>query len=309
MTNNELKAFLAYLSIPVIILLIIVGYSLYNSVCGHIADHMAEHRTVVRGESGQKFKTYQECCYAYDFNAAHVYLAKVQQVSENGFIKKYSNTNYRKIYTEGKAFVLRQEFAYLLSSGENGAKQRLLYLIKEEEADDEMIGDLVEIAIDCDDVPFAMTLLGKQSKYDYSLVLKATEHLAKGNNDSDLLYFIKTIPLSGNPPTVGHRNSISSDEYDYMASTDCINKSCDIALDYAINRGNRNLADSVLELYKSDVHWLKGGYDIKVKDQYYSKTPTGVMVKLGQYYIWSDNKSKKDAQTKYNQSVKKHMFY
>ena len=286
-----------------------IGIPLILDNEAEFAEFLAEKRVAVRGEGGQKFKTYQECCYANDFNAAHLYLAKVKQVSESGYYKKHGNTDYSKVYTEGKAFVLRQESAYLLSSGENGAKQRVLYLIKEEEASDEMIGELVEIAIDCDDVPFAMTLLDKQSKCDYSLIVKATEHLAKGNNDSDLLYFIKTIPLAGNPPTLGHKDSISSDEYDYMASTDCINKSCDIALDYAINRGKQSLANSVLDLYKSDVRWLRGKNDIKVKDQYYSKTPTGIMVKSGKYYIWSDSKSKNEAKAKCNRAVKNHMFY
>ena len=309
MNDNELKklklGLLAAFSIP----LLVLGYFLYSSVCSHIADYMAENRTVVRGESGQKFKTYQECCYANDFNAAHVYLARVKQVSENGFIHDHGNTNYRIIYEEGKSFVFRQESAYLLSTGEQSAKQRVLYLIMEEEASDEMIGELVEIAIDCDDVPFAMTLFDKQSKHDFSLIQKATEHLAKGNDEKQLLDFVKSIPIIGSKPALGHKPHISDDEYNYMKSISAINNACDVALEYAINQGNKEMSQSVLKLYKTGIDWFWGGDDIKKNNKYYSKSPTGVLVEEHKAYIWSDNNSKNAAQARFNQAVKNRMFH
>lgn len=262
----------------------------------------------VKGDNGNKYTTYQECCYANDYEAAHIYLARMKKHADNSFFNSVSDGEFRRKYAEAKKFVLRQEAAYLISTGDQTAKQRVLYLIKEEEARDEMIGELAEIAIDCDDVSFAMTLFDKQKKRDYSLIQKATEHLAKTNDEEQLLDFVRFIPIIGTKPTMGHNTDISTDETNYMKSVRAINNACDVALEYAISHGNKEMAQSVLKLYKSGIDWFWGGDDIKKNNKYYSKSPTGVLVEENKAYIWSDNKSKNEAQTKYSQAIKNHMF-
>lgn len=262
----------------------------------------------VKGDNGNKYTTYQECCYANDYEAAHIYLARMKKNADNGFFNNVYDGEFRRKYEDAKKYVFRQEAAYLIGTGEQAAKQRVLYLIKEEEATDKMIGELAEIAIDCDDVPFAMTLFGKQSNHFFSIIQKAIDHLAKKNDEEQLLDFVKSIPILGSKPDLGHRTGISNVEYDYMESVKAINNSCDVALEYAINHGNKEMAQSVLKIYKTGIDWFWGGDDIKKNNKYYSKSPTGVLVEEHKAYIWTDNKSKNEAQAKYNQALKNHMF-
>ncbi len=135
----------------------IIGISITTlcllSACGNIS---------VKGADGTEYETYQECCAAQDFEAAHLYLAKM----ENAMGDDYDKQNE---YKAAREYVFKQEALYLMSIGDETAKKRILYLLKEEGNNNERVNMLIDLAIDNDDVDFAKTLVNQLNgsvKYD-----------------------------------------------------------------------------------------------------------------------------------------------
>jgi len=106
-----------------------------------------EKKITVKGADGTEYESYQECCTAQDFQAAHQYLAKMQ-----------NDKDFKDDYDSAKDFVFKQEALYLMSLGDEAAKKRIIYLLKEEGANDSRIDMLMDLAIDADDEDFVKTL-------------------------------------------------------------------------------------------------------------------------------------------------------
>ena len=108
------------------------------------------NKITVKGEDGTEYESYQECCAAQDFQAAHQYLAKLENSETGG-------------YYDAKEYVFKQEALYLMSIGDETAKKRLLYLLKEEGNNNKRVDMLIDLAIDNDDVDFVKTLVNQLS--------------------------------------------------------------------------------------------------------------------------------------------------
>ena len=141
----------------------------------------------VKGENGQKYDSYQECCAANDFEAAHQYLAKMHNAAD-----KYEEWNE---YRTAKEYVFRQEALFLMSQNDEAAKKRIIYLLKEEDegnndsyredVTNKHISMLIDLAIENDDEEYVKTLANHYKKevnnqelrklYDY-LVTKNEEN-------------------------------------------------------------------------------------------------------------------------------------
>ena len=136
----------------------------------------------VKGADGTEYESYQECCAAQDFQAAHLYLSKMQ-----------NDEDFESDYYSAKEYVFKQEALYLMSQGDEAAKKRIIYLLKEEGGNDNHADMLIDLAIDNDDEDFVKALT-KQYKGSISsdILRKIVEflYIEKGDRNLD---FVQTM--------------------------------------------------------------------------------------------------------------------
>ena len=144
-----------------------VASCLILSACGKIT---------VKGADGTVYESYQECCAANDFEAAHLYLSKIQN-SQNS---KYN-------YSEAKDYVFQKEALFLMSQRDETAQKRIIYLLKEEGGNDEHVNMLIDLAIDDDDVDFIKTLTNQYKRsIDTDVLRKIVECLYVKKEDENI---------------------------------------------------------------------------------------------------------------------------
>ena len=110
-------------------------------------------KITVTGSDGKVYESYQECCAANDYEAAHLFLAKIQ----NSESEAYS-------YSEAKEYIFKNEALFLMSHGDETAKNRIIYLLKEEGNDDDHTSMLIDLAIENDDDAFVKKLANQYSE-------------------------------------------------------------------------------------------------------------------------------------------------
>jgi hypothetical protein len=108
----------------------------------------------VKGADGTEYESYQECCAANDYEAAHKYLAKMQDDAWYGVGERKS----------AKEYVFKHEALFLMSIGDEDAKKRIVYLLKEEGNNNNHVSMLIDLAIENDDEAFVKTLANQYSK-------------------------------------------------------------------------------------------------------------------------------------------------
>ena len=141
------------------------------------------NKITVKGEDGTEYESYQECCAAQDFQAAHQFLAKMQN-TEKG----------REELPEAKEFVFKQEALYLMSIGDEDAKKRIIYLLKEEGGNDEHINLLMDIALDNKDEEFIKSLSNQyKSNISSSVLRKIVECLYIKKEDNSNFDYLSTL--------------------------------------------------------------------------------------------------------------------
>ena len=106
----------------------------------------------VKGADGTEYDSYQECCAANDYEAAHKFLSKLQ------------NNRSRREYNEAKEYVFKNEALFLMSLDDETAQKRIIYLLKEEGGNNDHVSMLIDLAIENDDDLFVKTLANQYSK-------------------------------------------------------------------------------------------------------------------------------------------------
>ncbi len=101
--------------------------------------------TIVVGSNGTEYGSYQECCAANDYEAAHLFLAKMENNGADEFLT-------------AKDYVFKNEALYLMSMDDEKAKRRIVYLLKEEGNNNDHVAMLIDLAIENDDEAFVKTL-------------------------------------------------------------------------------------------------------------------------------------------------------
>lgn len=145
------------------------------SACG-------EKKITVKGADGTEYESYQECCAAQDFQAAHQYLAKMQ-----------NDEDFKGDYYSAKEFVFKQEALYLMSLGDETSKKRIVYLLKEEGGNDNHVDMLVDLAIDADDEEFVKVLTKQyEGSISSDMLRKIVEFLYIEKGDGNL-EFVQTL--------------------------------------------------------------------------------------------------------------------
>ena len=107
----------------------------------------------VKGADGTEYESYQECCAANDYDAAHLFLARIQNDDSGEY-------NYR----DAKEYVFKKEALFLMSQGDDAAKKRIIYLLKEEGGNDDHVSMLIDLAIENGDAEFVKTLMRQYAK-------------------------------------------------------------------------------------------------------------------------------------------------
>lgn len=139
----------------------------------------SEKKITVKGADGTEYESYQECCAAQDFQAAHQFLAKIENTEDSGF----------DLY-DAKEYVFKQEALFLMSQDNDAAKKRILYLLKEEGGNDEHVEMLIDLAIDNDDEDFVKVLAKQHKKLTSEEILRKIVqflYLEKGDNNLDFV--------------------------------------------------------------------------------------------------------------------------
>lgn len=187
------------------------------------------NKITVKGENGTEYESYQECCAAQDFQAAHQFLAKMQNSDSE---------EQQEQWNEAKEFVFKQEALYLMSIGDEAAKKRIIYLLKEEGGDDYYnkringhVAMLIDLAIDNDDEAFVKTLANQyNSDAEKDDLKKVVDYLYSKDMTRNCEYLTSLL------------NNL---------------KATKILLDYAINSGNLELVKKVasqgLEIQDSEL--------------------------------------------------------
>lgn len=155
-------------------------------------------KIVIKNSEGLKFETYQEACIAGDFESAHRYIAKME---EAGYY-------FEDIY-QAKKHVFGEEALYLLSIGDDNAKRRILFLLKQDpENSDSYCDMLVDLIITDDDEAFLKTIIQQYNDninetvlrkvVDYLYITKGDENVnfvtsLVGRNDKMDLLFLAAV--------------------------------------------------------------------------------------------------------------------
>ena len=143
------------------------------SACG-------EKKITVKGADGTEYESYQECCAAQDFQAAHQYLAKLKNSEIGG-------------YYDAKEYVFKQEALYLMSIGDETAKKRVIYLLKEEGRNNNYVEMLIDLAIENDDEAFVKTLTNQFVEgASTESIKKVTTYLFEKSQEENIT-FVKNL--------------------------------------------------------------------------------------------------------------------
>lgn len=141
----------------------------------------------VKGADGTEYESYQECCAANDYEAAHKYLAKMQDDAWYGVGERKS----------AKEYVFKNEALYLMSVGDENAKKRIVYLLKEEGNNNNHVSMLIDLAIENDDELFVKTLANQYSKGVSQEDLKKLEDYLLQKADSNYEYILSLFKKMG----------------------------------------------------------------------------------------------------------------
>lgn len=142
----------------------------------------------VKGADGTEYESYQECCAANDYEAAHKYLAKMQDDAWYGAGERKS----------AKEYVFKHEALFLMSIGDENAKKRIVYLLKEEGNNNNNVSMLIDLAIENDDEVFVKTLGNQYTKEAKSDDLKKLmEYLYSKQNEGNKEYLIGLLGKIG----------------------------------------------------------------------------------------------------------------
>ena len=146
-----------------------------------------KEKITVKGADGVEYESYQEACMAADFQAAHQYLSKMQ-----------SNDLAERLYAAD--YVFKQEALFLMSQGNETAKKRLLYLLKEEGYLLEEVGSynkhvamLIDLAIEEDDTTFIKQLANQYTASAASEDLRTVTNYMLSSSNSDCQKFVKNL--------------------------------------------------------------------------------------------------------------------
>ncbi len=110
----------------------------------------------IKGENGTEYENYREACRDGDFIVAHKFLDRLKEESKDGESKQKA--------MDAEAYIYRQEALFLMSQNDDVAKNRLIYLIKEEERGNELVEMIIDLAVEENDSSFVKILANQLTR-------------------------------------------------------------------------------------------------------------------------------------------------
>ena len=164
----------------------IIGISITTlcllSACGKIT---------VKGANGTEYESYQECCAAQDFQAAHQFLAKMK----NAIPEKDDESKYdaESEFESAREEVFKQEALYLMSQGDEASKQRIIYLLKEEGENSGHIDMLIDLAINNNDDEFVKILANQYQYASEDILNKIVNYLSSEKTEENKVFLLSLL--------------------------------------------------------------------------------------------------------------------
>ena len=231
-----------------LVLVAIIGFSVATLCsCGGKFGGSGEKGITVKGADGTVYESYQECCAANDYEAAHLFLAKM-----------YDKESYTEDDAVAKEYVFKKEALFLMSQGDDAAKKRIIYLLKEEGGNDDHVSMLIDLAIENGDAEFVKTLMGQYAK---DIKDKEFEKLIKffiEKQDDEYIFKLLTDVENKIParPALGlvksnHYGELDYTYVDFNKQVKKYNNACRVILNGAIAEKNQSLAQKAITKLKS----------------------------------------------------------
>lgn len=280
-----------------LVLVAIIGLVI-STLCGCGIKVKGADGIKVKGADGTEYESYQECCAANDYDAAHLFLTKMK----NNISKIYESEDERA-YEEAKEYVFKKEALFLMSQGDDAAKKRIIYLLKEEGGNDAHVSMLIDLAMENDDADFVNTLIKQYTREIEDEDIQKLFNFFVEKQDEGFVFKILTdienkIP---NRPTIGKVTLSSPYDYEdqckaYSKAVKKYNDACRVILSSAIENHNDALAQKALSKIKSNINSLE--LPSKYVDNQW----------LYSYNTTIDNEDIKSAKTAYQEAVSNGAF-
>ena len=301
-------------------------------------DVKKEEKITVKGADGTEYESYQECCSMNDYDAARRYLTKMENEYHASGVRGEKAIDKINELQDASKYIFKQEALYLMSMGDEDTMKRILYLIKEDGANNDQIAMLIDLAIERDDVDFVKKLanqydshcndeklkrvidyLGKNNYYDNIVFIKSFLQerdkesllfdLALLNNDEEtLIYFLEKLEAAiPNRPALG---LVKSDYYgkldehyrDYIEKVKECNSCCLQILNVAIKTKNHRLAKRAVGTTKPNIV----GKDLGDWETVVVKSENSSVYNAFQVNI--DNTDISNIKAKYQEAIKRGAF-
>ena len=176
--DRETKSFVFIFSGLLLFIMLLLGFGIASSKWDDITEWWNKADISVKGESGEKFHSYQAACEALDFAAAHQYVIKMEEASDK------DRTIEEDDILDAKEYVFKKEVTYLLlDKGEDGEKRALYYL---KELPEERIVGCASHLID-------LAIMDKNSELAYNALDILINSIKRGDNNEETLVNIDEI--------------------------------------------------------------------------------------------------------------------
>ena len=157
------------------------------TACGSSSSKNEEEKITVTGANGKEYTSYQECCAANDYEAAHKYLAVMKENRDGN-------------YAEAREYVFNQEALFLISMNDETSTKRLFFLLQEDanEVDgkvrDARCNTIIELAIKQNNQALVEQTIGMyNAKIESSLLRKIYEYLYKEGRNTDSNFIMNLL--------------------------------------------------------------------------------------------------------------------
>lgn len=240
-----------------LVLLALIGFAMFT-LCGCGGRSEVEQRKTeitVKGADGTIYESYQECCAAEDFQAAHQYLAKMEN--------SYSYDIFGEL-EDAKKFVFKQEALYLMSVGDAAAQKRIIYLLKEGDDDNELVSTLIDIAIDDDDESFVKKLANQYTSEVDDESLKNLSKYLTSKPKAENKEYVRTLFENLNKTDVLFDLAVKANDMEFIDKyvSEYLSLQNSSLLNFLANRNEKKYSDMIIGML------MKEERDIDSKPSY-----------------------------------------
>lgn len=214
-----------------------------------------DKKITVKGADGTEYKSYQECCAAQDFQAAHHFLIEMQ----NSISEKHGDEKYeaKRELQKAKEEVFKQEALFLMSLGDEAANKRIIYLLKEEGDDDNRIDMLIDLAIDADDEDFVKQLSNQYNRGYREEFKKICEYLTSKDSHDNNDYLKSLLIRTGNERLYFDFAVKNNDvEFINQYASNHLSLSEKEVINYLSSLNQKNISENIIALLTKSEKWI-----------------------------------------------------